>query len=94
MTNYFEPRKPEEGGVKRLSEEEAKAYPALTARDVTDILNARDAETKIRQSKDRAQYVRQQKGHSWLLHWCVLGIFTVFIVPIYYTFSPNHYWHL
>lgn len=48
----------------------------------------------IRQSRDKAQYVRQQKGHSWLLHWVVLGVFTCFIVPLYYTFSPNHYWHL
>lgn len=48
----------------------------------------------VRQSRDKAQYVRQQRGHSFLLHWLVLGIFTVFIVPLYYTFSPNHYWHL
>lgn len=48
----------------------------------------------VRQSRDKAQYVRQQKGHSFLLHWVLLGIFTCFIVPLYYTFSPNHYWHL
>lgn len=48
----------------------------------------------VKQSRDRAQYVRQQKGHSWVLHWLVLGIFTCFIVPIYYSVSPNHYWHL
>lgn len=51
-------------------------------------------ENEIRQSRDKAQYVRQQKGHSALLHWLVLGVFTAWILPIYYTISPNHYWHL
>ncbi|UVG33844.1 membrane protein [Microbacterium phage HerculesXL] len=51
-------------------------------------------EVPVRQARDRAQYVRQQKGHSFILHWLVLGVFTVFIVPIYYSVSPNHYWHL
>lgn len=51
-------------------------------------------ENEIRQSRDKAQYVRQQKGHSALLHWLVLGPFTMWILPIYYTISPNHYWHL
>lgn len=55
---------------------------------------AREADVQVRQARDRAQYVRQQKGHSFILHWFVLGIFTVFIVPIYYSVSPNHYWHL
>jgi hypothetical protein len=49
---------------------------------------------EVRTARDRAQYVRQQRGHSWVLHWLVLGIFTFWIVPLYYTFSPNHYWHL
>lgn len=38
-------------------------------------------------------YVRQQKGHSiiiWLILSC-MGIGIPFL--IYYTFSPNHYWH-
>lgn len=47
----------------------------------------------VRQSRDKAQYVRQQKGHSLILHWFVLGVFTLWILPIYYTVSPNHYWH-
>ena len=47
-----------------------------------------------RQAKDRAQYVRQQKGHSWILEWCVLGIFTLWIRPTYFAFSPNHYFHI
>jgi len=48
----------------------------------------------VKQSRDRAQYVRQQKGHSWLLGWIILGPLTCFIVPLYWTFSPNHYWHI
>ena len=39
-------------------------------------------------------YVRAQKGHS-ILFWlfaCYFGIGVPFL--IYYTLSPNHYWHL
>lgn len=43
--------------------------------------------------RDNAQYVRQQQGHSLILHLLlicvVIGMFTV---P-YYTISKNHYWH-
>jgi len=43
--------------------------------------------------KRDVRYVRQQKGHSAFKHWVLLGAFTAFILPIYYTVSPNHYWH-
>jgi hypothetical protein len=46
----------------------------------------------VRQSRDRAQYVRQQKGHSLTLH-LLLGAFVLWIPAIYYSVSPNHYWH-
>ena len=46
----------------------------------------------VRQSRDRAQYVRQQKGHSLTLH-LLLGGFVLWIPAIYFTCSPNHYWH-
>lgn len=49
--------------------------------------------SEVRQAQDKAQYVRQQKGHSAILHWIFLGPFTLWILPIYYTVSPNHYWH-
>lgn len=42
---------------------------------------------------DKAQYVRQQKGHSLVLH--ILLIFIgvgIFTIP-YYSISKNHYWH-
>lgn len=46
----------------------------------------------VKQSRDRAQYVRQQQGHSLIKH-LLLGVFVLWIPAIYYTFSPNHYWH-
>mgnify|MGYP006923194096 CR=1 FL=1 len=43
--------------------------------------------------KDKAQYVRQQKGHSLILHilLCCVGV-GIFTIP-YITISKNHYWH-
>lgn len=38
-------------------------------------------------------YVRQQKGHSLLLHLLLIGPVTLWIPAIYFTVSPNHYWH-
>lgn len=46
----------------------------------------------VKQARDKAQYVRQQKGHSLTAH-LLLGAFVLWIPAIYYTFSPNHYWH-
>lgn len=46
----------------------------------------------VRVSRDRAQYVRQQKGHSLTLH-LLLGVFVLWIPAIYISVSPNHYWH-
>lgn len=42
---------------------------------------------------DGAVYMRQQKGHSLILHLflCCIGV-GVFTIP-YYTISKNHYWH-
>ena len=37
-------------------------------------------------------YVRQQQGHSIILH-LFLGLFVLWINVIYITVSPNHYWH-
>ena len=44
-------------------------------------------------ANDGAQYVRQQKGHSLVLHilLCFVGV-GLFTIP-YYTISKNHYWH-
>lgn len=49
---------------------------------------------KVKQGRDKAVYTRQQKGHSLILQFCVVGIFTLWIVPLYYAFSPNHYYHI
>jgi hypothetical protein len=45
-----------------------------------------------KQAKDRAVYTRQQKGHSLTLFILVDWI-TLYIRTIYYSVSPNHYWH-
>lgn len=37
-------------------------------------------------------YNREQKGHSLILH-LLLGGFVLWIPAIYFTVSPNHYWH-
>lgn len=39
-----------------------------------------------------ARYVRQQEGHSLILH-LLVGWLALYIPTIYYTISPNHYWH-
>jgi hypothetical protein len=43
----------------------------------------------VRQAHDRAQYVRQQRGHSIILH-AFFGGFLLWIPTIYYAVSPNH----
>lgn len=53
---------------------------------------AQMAQPAVRQAADRAQYVRQQKGHSLILH-LLLGVFVLWIPAIYISVSPNHYWH-
>lgn len=53
-----------------------------------------NAQQAYRVARDRAQYVRQQKGHSWLIWWLILGPITLWIPAIYFSVSPNHYWHV
>ena len=53
------------------------------------------SETNL-QGKDNSQYVRIQKGHSLVL-WILLSIFLCgipLIWVIYFSISPNHYWHV
>ena len=47
----------------------------------------------IRQAQDNSQYVRQQQGHSLTLH-LLLGWVVLWVPAVYYTVSPNHFWHL
>lgn len=42
---------------------------------------------------DGAHYVRQQKGHSVVLA-ILFGWITLYILPVYWTISKDHYWHL
>ena len=52
-----------------------------------------EADQDIYKDKPR-QYVRHQKGHSLVLHILLIGVVIgLFTIP-YYSFSPNHYWHL
>ena len=46
----------------------------------------------VMQARDRAQYVRQQTGHSIVKH-LLFGWLLLWIPTIYYTISSNHYWH-
>lgn len=46
----------------------------------------------VKQARDKAQYVRQQKGHSLTKH-LLLGWMVLYIPTIYYAVSPNHYFH-
>lgn len=83
-----------------------ETFRPLSAAEVAELRALQEAEINRRRnvahrkagnmktSRDGAQYVRQQKGHSWLLGWILLGPLTCFIVPIYWSVSPNHYWHL
>jgi hypothetical protein len=43
-------------------------------------------------TQNKPSYVREQKGHS-ITKWLFLGVFVLWIPAVYYTFSPNHYWH-
>lgn len=46
----------------------------------------------VRQARDKAQYTRQQTGHSIVKH-LLLGWIVLWIPTIYYAVSPNHYFH-
>lgn len=43
--------------------------------------------------RDKAMYVRQQKGHSLILHILLLCIGVGFFTIPYYSISKNHFWH-
>lgn len=43
--------------------------------------------------KDKAQYVRTQKGHSIILHILLACVGIGFITIPYISISKNHYWH-
>lgn len=43
-------------------------------------------------NKMPVSYTRQQKGHSITKH-LLLGWIVLWIPAIYYSVSPNHYWH-
>lgn len=63
--------------------------------ETTDVPNPEHSPVKARDlklAKDKAQYTRVQKGHSLTLHLLFGGI-VLWIPAIYYSLSPDHYWH-
>jgi hypothetical protein len=48
--------------------------------------------TENLQGRDKAQYTRQQKGHSLILH-LLFGGLLLYIPTIYFAVSKNHYFH-
>jgi hypothetical protein len=69
--------------LERATTEELAAALAANSRSVKP----------VKQARDRAQYVRQQKGHSLILWLFLWGPMTLWIPTIYFAASPNHYWH-
>lgn len=47
----------------------------------------------MRTAHDGANYARQQTGHSLTLH-LLFGPVVLWIPLIYFSLSPNHYWHI
>ncbi len=45
-----------------------------------------------KQGQDGSNYVRNQKGHSLILH-LLFGGLIAWVNVLYISVSPNHYWH-
>lgn len=54
----------------------------------------RDEKPTNLHGNDGARYVRQQKGHSLVLHILLIFVGVGMITIPYYSISKNHYWHL
>lgn len=50
-------------------------------------------EKQAPKGRDGAKYMRQQKGHSLILHIFLLCVGVGFVTIPYYSISKNHYWH-
>jgi hypothetical protein len=85
MSDQFENRPAPVTGVE---------YPPVAAAPTPEQLEfaAQSHKRSVKQARDRAQYTRQQKGHSLILH-LTLGAVVLWIPAIYYSVSPNHFWH-
>lgn len=46
------------------------------------------------EKKNQTVYTIERKGHSAIIGWVIIGPLTAFIVPIYWTISKRHYWHI
>ena len=70
-------------------------YPPIPASSAQPqiVIQQAPAPDRSRRGRDGAQYVRQQKGHSLTLNLLLIGPLTMWITTLYYSLSPNHYWH-
>jgi hypothetical protein len=75
-----------------MSNEVPEQVPVQYPQPVSAKAHIADRKPEVKQSRDRAQYVRQQKGHSLTLH-LLLGVLVLWVNVIYISVSPNHYWH-
>jgi len=44
-------------------------------------------------SQNNFHYTREQKGHSIILHVCLIFVMVGMITIPYYSLSKAHYWH-
>lgn len=78
---------PDQQGVVRWWDGQTWGQPAPPQQPYMPVV-----QPNVRQAHDRAQYVRQQHGHSLILH-IFFGGLLLYIPTIYYAISPNHYFH-
>lgn len=83
-------RTPEEHDA--ISQEAFRKARELQDRDTQLRIEIATHEAHVKQSRDKAVYTRNQKGHSLTL-WILFGGLVLWIPAIYYSVSPNHYWH-
>jgi|GEM_PF-4337284 len=66
----------------------APAAPAVPVQHVTGPATA----ASLNVHRD-VIYTRPQQGHSLILNLLLIGPLTLWITTIYWSVSPNHYWH-
>lgn len=68
-------------------------YPPYQAQPVTyQAPSPYDFQHSYPKAPHRPQYVRTQNGHS-IIKALLLDWITMYTRSIYWTISPNHYWH-
>lgn len=93
MSNSIPPVNPD-GQSLDYRPQQANAHVAGSAAQFEQQVLTPASMPKVKQSRDRAQYVRQQQPKSWVVWWLILGPVTLWIPAVYYSFSPNYFWKL